>query len=282
VVLDLDGGGVSTRSLAQGVQFDIDGDGRLDQTGWVGSGEGLLVRDLDGDGVVDSGAELFGSATTLADGSKADNGFDALAALDSNSDGRIDAQDKAFAELKVWVDADADGVTDAGELKTLAQAGVVSIGLNAQTDGARRDQGNIIGLVSGFERADGSQGEAADVWFQVSSSEALDEQAVAMGAALKGYASTASGAASNAQAVGVAGVDAAAAATDDKPTMAPAQSTVHSLAEALKRYELDLAMGHLSQGSVGRVIPAEKLGVVEKRDDKGLLGGFSGSTGGGD
>ena len=39
----------------------------------------------------------------------------------------IDAQDTDFADLQVWQDLDQDGVTDAGELKTLAALNIASI-----------------------------------------------------------------------------------------------------------------------------------------------------------
>ena len=42
--------------------------------------DGLLAIDLNGDGVINTGAELFGNETELADGTKAANGFLGLAA----------------------------------------------------------------------------------------------------------------------------------------------------------------------------------------------------------
>jgi hypothetical protein len=70
IMLDLDGDGVETVSLNNGTYFDHAADGFAEQTGWVGKDDGLLVRDLNGNGVIDSGRELFGSETLLADGSK--------------------------------------------------------------------------------------------------------------------------------------------------------------------------------------------------------------------
>ena len=180
---------MSTRSLAQGVLFDLDGDGTLEQTAWVSTGDGLLVRDLNHNGRIDNGRELFGSSTELPDGGRAQDGFQALAALDSNADGRIDQADEAYASLKVWVDANSDGVSDAGELCGLAEAGVRSIGLAAEAS-TRRDQGNIVGLVASFERDDGVSAEIADVWLQLSSAQALDVQAAALAQALQAYAQT--------------------------------------------------------------------------------------------
>src|SRR5207237_6415026 len=58
-------------------------------------------------------------------------GFAGLVALDGNADGVIDANDTAFAQLRVWGDTNGDGVTQPGELMTLADLGVRSIGVTA-------------------------------------------------------------------------------------------------------------------------------------------------------
>jgi hypothetical protein len=244
LVLDLNGGGVSTRSLAQGVLFDLDGDGTLEQTAWVGSGDGLLVRDLNGNGRIDSGRELFGSSTELLNGDTANDGFQALAALDSNADGRIDQADEAYASLRVWVDANSDGVSAAGELYGLAQAGVRSISLAAEAS-TRRDQGNIVGLVASFERTDGESAEIADVWFQHSSAQALDAQAAELAQALSAYA-LASDALQKAQPTD-ARLPARAGSSTGASTVPPGNAppspseAVASLSRALQRYELDRA-----------------------------------------
>jgi hypothetical protein len=88
-----------------------------------------LVRDLDGDGRISSGRELFGSDTQLASGASARHGFEALVALDANRDGVLDAKDPAFASLRLWSDADGNRRSSAGELSTLASAGVRSLSL---------------------------------------------------------------------------------------------------------------------------------------------------------
>ena len=125
LVLDLNGDGVQTtrlsNSFTQGVHFNLDATGLAENTAWVDAQDGLLVRDLDADGQISSGRELFGNHTLLHNGAQAANGFEALAELDDNADGVVDANDALFASLKVWKDANSNGVTDAGELLTLAQ-----------------------------------------------------------------------------------------------------------------------------------------------------------------
>ncbi len=65
VILDLDGDGIETRSLQDGIFFDHDGNHFAENTGWVSADDGLLVIDKDGNGKIDSGNELFGNMTDL-------------------------------------------------------------------------------------------------------------------------------------------------------------------------------------------------------------------------
>jgi len=127
IIFNLDGSGINTVGLSAGVNFDHAGDGFAERTGWVGSGDGLLVWDRNSNGVIDSGQELFGSETRLSNGMQAVNGFAALAELDTNGDGIIDANDPIFSELRVWVDVNINGRTDEGELLTLEEAGIQAI-----------------------------------------------------------------------------------------------------------------------------------------------------------
>jgi len=166
VALDLDGDGIETVSVSNGALFDHAADGFAELTGWVSPDDGLLVRDLDGNGTIDSGRELFGSETQLANGQKAANGFEALRGLDSNADGAIDNNDAAFAELRVWQDADGNGRTDAGELLTLEEAGLKSINVNYTNSSFIDAQGNAHRQVGSYTTTDGQTRTAADVWVQ--------------------------------------------------------------------------------------------------------------------
>ncbi|NBQ22402.1 MAG: hypothetical protein EBU30_12345, partial [Synechococcaceae bacterium WB6_3B_236] len=73
---------------------------------------------------------MFGEATVLANGERAQDGFEALSDLDTNQDGLIDSQDQAFNSLAIWRDANTDGFTDAGELLTLTQNDIASLNLS--------------------------------------------------------------------------------------------------------------------------------------------------------
>ena len=155
LVLDLDGDGLELISANGTVFFDHNADGIKTGTGWAAPNDGLLVRDLNGNGTIDSGRELFGIDTLKTNNTFATQGFDALKDLDSNADGFITNLDTAFAELKVWQDLNQDGISQTGELKTLAQWGITSIGLNGSTAGPQAGQvlnGNRVDLSIGFRQ----------------------------------------------------------------------------------------------------------------------------------
>ena len=166
LVLDLDGNGVTTRGIGEGtIQFDHDGNGFAERTGWVGAGDALLVRDRDGDGRITTGNELFGNRTRLGDGTLAGHGFDALRGLDSNRDGRIDRRDAVWSELRLWLDADADAETDPGELFSLDERGIESLSL-AYADSTLSDpQGNRHRQIGTYRTRDGRVLACHDVWF---------------------------------------------------------------------------------------------------------------------
>jgi hypothetical protein len=164
IVLDLNGDGISTLAMANGVLFDLLASGKPVQTGWVAPTDGLLVRDLNADGSINNGTELFGNATVLADGSKATDGYQALAQLDGNHDGMITSDDAVFEQLGVWVDADSDGISDTGEVQKLSSLGITGISVHADVT-STLDNGNTIGLTSSYQTADGAQHLAGDVWF---------------------------------------------------------------------------------------------------------------------
>jgi VCBS repeat-containing protein len=155
LILDLGTPGISLSTVDQGVQFDINGDGVKDQVAWtVGGQDGILALDLNGSGKIESGNELF---TPTFNGGHFANGIAALASLDANHDGVIDAKDPAFSQLLVWQDANHNGVSDAGELTKLSDLGITSISLTT-TPGTGSIDGQNVPAIGNFTYANGSQG----------------------------------------------------------------------------------------------------------------------------
>jgi len=162
IVLDLDGDGIELKDRKDSkASFDMDGDGVRDDTGWIGKGDGLLVVDRNGDGLITTSAEL----SFLAEKPDAGSDLEALAVFDSNRDRKIDATDLRFGELKVWVDGNRNGITDGGELRSLAEMGIASISLDAAANRQTAKPGDNLLVATGtFTLADGtvrSLGDAA-------------------------------------------------------------------------------------------------------------------------
>ncbi len=131
IVLDLNGDGVTTLTKDNGVYFDIENTGFAMKTGWAAPTDGFLVWDRNGNGLIDNSGEMFGSATLTSGGTVASNGFLALASYDSNHDGVINASDPIWSNLKIWVDANSNGVTDPGELHSLSSLGIAGLNLDS-------------------------------------------------------------------------------------------------------------------------------------------------------
>lgn len=129
LVVDLRHDGRLTTCMEQGAYFDMANDGFAEKTAWLRQGNAFVVRDIDNDGYITSGKELFGDQTSLASGTTATNGFAALADLDSNKDGKFDQQDSAWNSVKLWID-DGDAISHEDELVSLEAAGIQSISLS--------------------------------------------------------------------------------------------------------------------------------------------------------
>lgn len=161
VILDLDGDGLELISAEAGPEFDIFASGEPTPTGWFVGGDGALVFDANGNGVVDDVTEL--SFLHHSPGSTTD--LQALVAFDGNANGWLDAGDSNYGLFRIWRDSNVNGVSDAGELVTLAAADVQSISLSG--GGGQYDvQGNTVYAASTFTRVSGGAGTAFDVGLQ--------------------------------------------------------------------------------------------------------------------
>jgi hypothetical protein len=149
IIVDLTGDGFVLTDAQHGVMFDITGTGHPLQMAWTAnSNNAFLVLDRNGSGTITNGAELFGNFTAQPS-SPRPNGFAALAVYDDpanggNGDGVIDARDKIFSSLRLWVDTNHDGISQPGELHTLPDLGIFSISLDYSLSERTDEYGNVF------------------------------------------------------------------------------------------------------------------------------------------
>jgi len=145
IIINLSNGPYQLSGTNQPVSFDIDANGTLNRISWTAAGAPMafLALDRNGNGIINSGAELFGNHTPLPHGVAA-NGFDALAQYDTNGDGVIDASDPIWSSLLLWTDLNHDGISQRSELALLSGSTVTAIGLDYHWTGRRDEWGNAF------------------------------------------------------------------------------------------------------------------------------------------
>ncbi|MBZ7927765.1 hypothetical protein LAC81_25770 [Ensifer adhaerens] len=159
---------------ASAPRFDWDGDGVRDLTGWAGPTDGLLAIDLaadgsaGGDGFIDQAKELGFSLWKTPEEINGEQevvtDLEGLRhAFDTNGNFMLDEGDARWSEFRIWRDLNQDGLTDAGELQTLAEADIRIIELVPSMNGgsAFADGSQITGI-SSYLKADGTKALVGD------------------------------------------------------------------------------------------------------------------------
>lgn len=175
LILDLDADGFQFGGIDHPVLFDLRGNSVPSLLSWVqpNSGDGFLVNDLDQDGIVVNGTELFGNGTRmiLEEGRSAANGYEALGQWDDpqlggNNDGFISSDDKIWSSLRIWLDHNADGICEPHEMTEPAQFDIIRFDLAPTRVRFYDNNGNLLLYWSQALMSDSGQLTMVDVFFQ--------------------------------------------------------------------------------------------------------------------
>lgn len=136
--------------------FDIDVDGKADQIFFLNPGSGFLSLDLNQDGKINDGSELFGP--------QSGNGFNDLAEYDQDKNGWIDENDAVFDRLRIWSKDEYGN----DYLFALGQKGIGAIYLGSAStefslNGSGNRQNGALQRTGVFLRENGSAGTVQHV-----------------------------------------------------------------------------------------------------------------------
>jgi hypothetical protein len=181
ILIDTANDGYHLTDVEHGVLFDLDCTGIPKRTAWTraGSDDAFLVMDRNGNGIIDSGCELFGNHTPAFTSDilpNAANGFEALGFLHdpgygrSLLDTRVDRRDAPFRRLLLWRDLNHNGISEPEELEPVTDTALLAISTEYKRTPRKDRYGNAFLLKgkSWWRRPDGGV-EARpvfDVWFR--------------------------------------------------------------------------------------------------------------------
>uniref|UniRef100_UPI00262127CC SdrD B-like domain-containing protein n=1 Tax=Mastigocoleus sp. MO_188.B34 TaxID=3036635 RepID=UPI00262127CC len=161
IALDLNGDGVQTTAMGTTAgTFDLLGNGSPIESGWLSSEDAFLAVDNNGNGTIDDISELFGG--------NVGEGFAKLATYDTDGDGLIGQEEILTGGLLLWQDSNENHSTDEGELISLGSQGIVSLN-TSYAETPVYQNGNVLIEHGSATRADGSQIDMVDAYFQINS-----------------------------------------------------------------------------------------------------------------
>ena len=167
LIIDLSEKGDFTYAKTQ-VSFNIRGDQILDLS-WPSANAAFLALDLNNNGLIDSGKELFGDGTELQNQNKrrAEHGFAALSQYDLNTDNIINENDHVFSRILVWHDKNENGISERSELNFAHNMGITSFNLTFTKVTRQSPTGNTLPLYISEYSRNGVKRILADIFLEI-------------------------------------------------------------------------------------------------------------------
>lgn len=184
LIIDLGKTGINLTKLEDGVHFDLDNNGFAEKTAWIGTEDGFLALDVNGDGLISDGSELFGDRFIMKNNNPSKYGFEALADFDDNKDGWINEEDDVYPLLLIWVDYNHNGVSEFDELYSLADKNVRAISLSfSSSDFSDEESGSYIAETATVQLATGESDTTlvSEFWFSVDTSKTIHGDVITSG-----------------------------------------------------------------------------------------------------
>ena len=128
IAIDLNGDGFHFTDVDDSnVFFNVNSDGWRRRIAWNNPADGFIAFDKNGDGKITEFDEI--SFVPYKPDGQTD--IEGLRAFDTNRDGVFSAADDKWSSFGVWQDANSNGVSDAGEFRSLSELGIQTVSLTS-------------------------------------------------------------------------------------------------------------------------------------------------------
>ncbi len=270
LILDIGKDGFNIERKKYGAYFDLNCDGFAEKINWT-TRDAILALDLNGNGIIDNGREVFGDYHEIGDNITAKNGFEALSHYDSNEDGVINEEDEVFDNLKIWIDENSNGISESNELKTLIESDISEIDLKYIESNASTGTEALIGNTSLYKDVNGNTYEIGEMWVASDLFDAIDNVVGGITEAIDGIPQVRS--------YGKVGSLNSAVEKDDTGELIGLINEFEDEKDNLIRRTIVEKIVHficetdsIEEGSRGASFSAKKLTVIEKFMGEGFIG----------